>query len=97
MIEIVGVRFENSNKVYYFDPKNFTLAIGTKVIVETTKGIDWGTVTFPNRKIPEESVVSPLRAIIRIMNKEDFQKLEANRQKEKKAFRICEQKIQAHN
>lgn len=96
MTEIVGVRFENSNKIYYFDPKKLTLAIGTKVIVETAKGVDWGTVAFPNRKIASKNIVSPLKSIIRIMNKEDFQKLDNNRQKEKKAFRICEQKILTH-
>ncbi|MDE5753654.1 MAG: stage 0 sporulation family protein [Oscillospiraceae bacterium] len=96
MIEIVGVRFENSNKIYYFAPNGLTLALGTKVIVETAKGIDWGTVALQNKKLPDESIVSSLKSIVRIMNKEDFRTLELNKQKEVKAFTICEQKIEAH-
>lgn len=96
MIEIVGVRFENSNKIYYFAPNGLTLALGTKVIVETAKGIDWGTVALQNKKLLDESIVSSLKSIVRIMNKEDFRTLELNKQKEVKAFTICEQKIEAH-
>lgn len=96
MTEIVGVRFENSNKIYYFAPNGLTLALGTKVIVETAKGTDWGTVALQNKKLPDESIVSSLKSIIRIMNKEDFRTLELNKQKEAKAFTVCEQKIEAH-
>lgn len=96
MIEIVGVRFENSNKIYYFAPNDLTLPLGTKVIVETTKGIEWGVISIANKEIADNNVMTPLKSIIRIMNQEDFRTLELNQQKEKKAFAVCEQKIALH-
>ncbi|MDE5737019.1 MAG: stage 0 sporulation family protein [Oscillospiraceae bacterium] len=96
MIEIVGVRFENSNKIYYFAPNDLTLPLGTKVIVETTKGIEWGVIAIANKEIADNNVMTPLKSIIRIMNQEDFRTLELNQQKEKKAFAVCEQKIALH-
>ncbi|MBQ8928122.1 MAG: stage 0 sporulation family protein [Oscillospiraceae bacterium] len=93
MIEIVGVRFQNSGKVYYFAPGGLTLPMGTRVVVETARGMEWGTVSIPNRKIESEGVVSPLKPVIRILTAEDERALEQNRQKEKKAFAVCEKKI----
>ncbi|MDE6706527.1 MAG: stage 0 sporulation family protein [Oscillospiraceae bacterium] len=96
MIEVVGVRFENSNKIYYFAPNDLVLPLGTKVIVETTKGIEWGIIAIANKEIADDTIITPLKSIIRIMNQEDFRTLEANQQKEKKAFAVCEQKIALH-
>ncbi len=95
MIEIVGVRFQNSGKVYYFAPGALKLPLGTQVVVETAKGLEWGTIALSNRMIEESAVVSPLRPIIRIMTPEDHRTVEQNAQKEQKAFGICEQKIEA--
>ncbi len=95
MIEIVGVRFQNSGKVYYFSPGELHLPLGTEVVVETARGLECGIVTIANRKIEDESVVAPLKPVIRIMTKEDYRNQEQNRQKEKRAFAVCEQKIEA--
>ncbi len=95
MIEIVGVRFQNSGKVYYFAPGGLTLPVGTQVVVETARGQECGTVTIANREIDDENVVAPLKPVIRMMTEEDFRTLEQNRQKEKRAFGVCEQKIAA--
>ena len=97
MTEITGVRFQNSGKVYYFDPNGLTLPLGTKVIVETSKGLECGTVAIPNKMIDDTAVVSPLKSVIRIMTQKDFDTIEQNEQKEKKAFVICKQKIKAHH
>ncbi len=94
MTEIVGVRFQNSGKVYYFAPCGLHLPMGTQVIVETAKGLEHGIIALPNRKVEDEAVVSPLKNIIRVMTPEDHQQLEQNCQKEKRAFRVCEQKIE---
>ncbi|MBR4101200.1 MAG: stage 0 sporulation family protein [Oscillospiraceae bacterium] len=95
MIEIVGVRFQNSGKVYYFAPNGLQLALGTEVVVETARGLECGTVTIANRKIEDEGVVAPLKPVVRIMTKEDRRNQEQNRQKEKRAFQVCEEKIAA--
>ncbi len=95
MIEIVGVRFQNSGKVYYFAPNGLQLPLGTEVVVETARGMECGVVTIANQKIEDENVVAPLKPVVRIMTKEDHRNQEQNRQKEKRAFEVCEQKIEA--
>ncbi len=95
MIEIVGVRFQNSGKVYYFAPGKLKLSVGAQVVVETARGQECGTVTIANRQVDDENVVSPLKPVVRVMTQEDFRTLETNHQKEKRAFGICEQKIAA--
>ena len=94
MTEIVGVRFQNSGKVYYFSPGDLTLTMGTKVVVETARGLECGTVSIPNRRVESETIVSPLKKVVRIMTQEDIQQVEQNEQKEKRAYRVCEQKIE---
>ncbi|MBR1553951.1 MAG: stage 0 sporulation family protein [Oscillospiraceae bacterium] len=96
MTEIVGIRFQNSGKVYYFSPAGLRLQMGDKVVVETAKGTECGIVSIPNRNVQDEAVTAPLRNVLRIMNQEDFRTLEQNKQKEKKAFTVCEQKIASH-
>ena len=93
MTEIVGIRFQNSGKVYYFSPNGLTLPMGTLVIVETARGIEYGTVALPNHKIDSEKVVSPLKNVIRAMTEEDQRTLEQNRDRERRAYKIGEQKI----
>ncbi|MEE5992534.1 MAG: stage 0 sporulation family protein [Oscillospiraceae bacterium] len=94
MTEIVGVRFQNSSKVYYFAPNGLQLPVGTKVIVETSKGQECGEVALANKNIKDESIVSPLKNIVRVMTAEDEAHLAQNQQKEKRAFQVCEQKIE---
>ncbi len=95
MVEIAGVRFQNSGKVYYFDPNGLQLPMGTQVVVETARGLECGTVSIPNRKVEDSTIVSPLKPVVRIMTKEDYKNQEQSRQKEKRAFAVCEQKIAA--
>ena len=94
MTEIVGVRFQNSGKVYYFSPNELELPMGTEVVVETARGPECGIVSIPNRRVNSETIVSPLKNVLRVMTREDHHQVEMNKAKEKKAFRICEQKIE---
>lgn len=96
MIKIVGVRFRTAGKIYYFDPRNYDIKKNDKVIVETARGVEMGTVLLAPQEVPDEDVVMPLKAIIRIATPEDEKRVDRNRQKEKDAFRICEEKIAKH-
>ena len=71
MIEIVGVRFQNSGKIYYFAPNGLQLPLGTQVVVETARGLECGTIAIANRNVEDASIVSPLKSVLRIMTKED--------------------------
>lgn len=96
MIEIIGVRFRNAGKIYYFDPGKFDIKAGENVIVETARGIEYGYVVLGNRKVEDGKVVQPLKAVIRMATAEDRVVEEANRRKEKDAFKICQEKIRKH-
>ena len=96
MSEIVGIRFKEVGKVYYFSPNGLTLSKGDKVIVETARGIECGEVTIENREIDDEELVSPLKPVIRSATEQDLKVVEENRIKEKKAYAICEEKIANH-
>ncbi len=96
MTEIIGVRFKEVSKIYYFDPTNIKFKIGDKVIVETVRGIELGEIVLDNRSIPEEDIVAPLRQVIRAATDEDLKKLEEIKDKEKNALVICEEKIKEH-
>lgn len=93
---IIGVRFRQAGKIYYFDPGKKTLERGQHVIVETAKGVEYGTVVVPNREMAEEKIVSPLKGIIRVATPQDEKTERKNRDKEKDAYRICVQKIAKH-
>ena len=96
MAEVIGVRFKNVGKVYYFDPDGNRLAKGDMVIVETARGVECGEIAMENREISDEGIVQPLKKLIRVATKEDLKKVEDNLQKEKSAFDICLKKIAAH-
>ena len=96
MAEVVGIRFKEVGKVYYFDPDSMKLKKGDKAIVETARGVECGEVAMENREVPEEEIVKPLKRIIRAATEADLKIVAENREKEKKAFEICEQKIRAH-
>ena len=95
MAEVIGVRFKNTGKVYYFDPNGVTLDKGDRAIVETARGVECGEVAMENRDVPEDSIVQPLRKVVRKATKEDLQKVEENHKKEKSAFKACERRIAA--
>lgn len=93
MAEVIGVRFKDVGKVYYFAPGEHNLSIGDMVIVETARGIECGTVALENKQVDDDSLSSPLKPLIRIATPDDLNHLEENKLREKKAFKICEQKI----
>lgn len=97
MVKVVGVRFKEAGKVYYFDPGDLEIEVYSNVIVETARGIEFGQVVVANREVPEEEIVAPLKKVIRIATEEDIRHAAENDEKEKEAFEICLQKIQAHN
>lgn len=96
MIKIVGVRFRNAGKVYYFDPKGYKIGAGDHVIVETARGVEYGTVIGEIREVPDDKVVQPLKAVIRVATQEDDARAQKNRAREKEAMRICSEKIRKH-
>lgn len=96
MILIIGVRFRKSGKVYYFDPEKKTIKKGDHVIVETARGIEYGTVVLPPKEVTDDKVVQPLKPVIRIATPEDDTINIENEEKEKEAFHICLEKISKH-
>ncbi len=96
MAEVIGVRFKEVGKVYYFDPDGQQLKKGDRVIVETVRGIECGEVAMDNREIDDEQIVKPLKKLIRIADEKDIEQFLANKAKEKDAFAICQQKIANH-
>jgi len=97
MAEVIGVRFKEVGKIYYFDPKNESFKIGDKVIVETSRGVECGIVAIANKDVNDENIVHPLKKIIRAADEEDLKKAADNKKKEKKAFAICRKKIEEHS
>lgn len=95
-IEVIGVRFKEVGKVYYFDPNGEKYAIGDRAIVETSRGIECGEVAADNRFVDEEKVVMPLKSALRHATEDDIARVEENARLEKQAFAKCEEKIAAH-
>lgn len=96
MIKVIGVRFRTAGKIYYFDPGMLEIKKGDHVIVETARGIEYGTVVGEPREIEEEKVVQPLKAVLRVATAKDDEQEAANKEKEKDAFGICLEKIKKH-
>ena len=96
MVRVVGVRFRTAGKIYFFDPLQFEIKRGENVIVETARGIEFGTVVSDIREVDEASVVQPLKPILRIANQRDKDQEAGNKEKEKEAFKICQEKIRKH-
>ena len=96
MVKIIGVRFRNVGKIYYFNPKNYKVKVGDHVIVETARGVEYGRVVLEPRSVKEDEVVHPLKEVLRVATKEDEDHEAENRQKEKEAFKICKKKIREH-
>lgn len=96
MTEIIGVRFKRVGKIYYFDPAGQEIPVGTRVIVETSRGVECGETVIPNRMTEDSEIVQPLKKVMRLANEEDMAVLEENVRLEKEAFTLCEEKIKAH-
>ncbi len=96
MTEVVGIRFKEVGKIYCFDPKGQTLTPGQYVIVETARGVECGQVATGNEMVGEDKIVAPLKPIVRIATDEDLKKVAENKEKEKSAFKTCEEKIEKH-
>ena len=96
MEKVVGVRFRNVGKIYYFNPKNYKVKVGDHVIVETARGVEYGRVVLEPRSVKEDEVVHPLKEVLRVATKEDEDHEAENRRKEKEAFKICKKKIREH-
>ena len=96
MIKVIGVRFRQAGKIYNFSPADFQVKVGDHVIVETARGIEYGSVVKGIREVADDKVIMPLKSVIRIATEEDDKKAIENNEKEKKAFKICKEKIAKH-
>ena len=96
MTKVIGVRFRQAGKVYFFSPGKFHIKQGDKVIVETARGVEFGSVVSGVKEVPDETIMQPLKSVIRIATEEDKRNEERNREKEKEAFRVCLEKIREH-
>ena len=96
MIKIIGVKFRKPGKVYYFDPTGFTVQKGDHVIVETARGVEYGTVVLGPKEVTDDQVVQPLKPLMRVATEEDAAVCASNEEKEKEAFQICLEKIKKH-
>ncbi len=97
MVRVIGVRFRTAGKIYFFDPGKLDIKKNDHVIVETARGIEYGTVVGDPREEEEEKVVQPLKAVLRVATPKDDEQEASNKQREKEAFKICLEKIRKHN
>ena len=96
MIKVIGVRFKKAGKIYYFDPAGLDIEKGNFVVVETARGIEFGECVIGVKEIPEEDIVSPLKNVLRVADKNDIEKHKENKSKEQSALDICLKKIEEH-
>jgi len=96
MIKVIGVRFRTAGKVYFFDPVDYDIKRGDHVIVETARGVEFGTVVGDPKEVEDDKVVQPLKPVLRIATQKDVEQEAANKEKEKEAFKICLEKIRKH-
>ena len=96
MIKVIGVRFRTAGKIYFFSPGGLELKAGDKVIVETARGVEFGSVVTGIKEVPDDQISQPLKPVIRIATQDDVRREEKNREKEKDAFKICQEKIRKH-
>ena len=95
-VEVVGINFREAGKIYYFAPDKIKFELGNKVIVETSRGVEMGTVKVPNRTVPQSEIVPPLKSVTRLATSEDIERDERNHELELDAALICKKKIAAH-
>ena len=96
MVKIICVRFRTAGKIYYFAPGEYDIKRGNHVIVETIRGVEFGTAVSDIMEIEEEKIISPLKTVIRVATAEDEEVEKKNREKEREAFKICLEKIHKH-
>lgn len=96
MVKVIGVRFRTAGKVYFFSPGKLEIEQGSNVIVETARGVEYGWVVTGPKEVKDEEVVQPLKSVIRIATEQDRRTVEKNKEKEKEAFQICQEKIKKH-
>lgn len=96
MAKVVGVRFRNVGKIYYFNPKNYKVKLGDHVIVETARGVEYGKVVLAPKDVVDDQVVHPLKEVLRVATKDDDEREKYNRKRERDAFKICQKKIREH-
>ena len=97
MTRVIGVRFRTAGKIYFFSPGKYVIKKGDHVIVETARGVEYGTVVSEPQEIEDDQVVKPLKAVLRTASTKDDEQEKANREKEKEAFKVCLEKIKKHN
>ena len=96
MIKVIGLRFRTAGKIYFFSPGGLELKAGDKVIVETARGVEFGSVVTGIKEVPDDQISQPLKPVIRIATQDDVRREAKNREKEKEAFKICQEKIRKH-
>lgn len=96
MVKVVGIRFRKAGKIYFFSPLDLNIEVGQHAIVETARGVEYGNVVLGIREVDEESVIQPLKPVIRLATPEDDAQNLANKEKEKSALKICQEKIIKH-
>lgn len=97
MVKVAGVRFKKAGKIYYFDPDELQVEKGTNVIVETARGMEFGTVTSGIKEVPESEIVPPLKKIVRIADENDAAQHKENVRKKRRAIELCQEKVNKHN
>ena len=97
MTRVIGVRFRTAGKIYYFDPGNLDIKKNDHVIVETARGIEYGTVVGDPKEEEDDKVIQPLKAVLRVATPKDDEQEQSNKQREKEAFKICLEKIRKHD
>ncbi len=95
-VTVIGVRFKEAGKIYYFDPDQMKISAGDHVIVETARGIEYGSVVVGLKQVPDDEIVPPLKKVIRVATPEDDAHVAANAEYEKEAFAVCLEKIENH-
>ena len=97
MVKVIGVRFRTAGKIYFFDPLSFQVKRNDHVIVETARGVEYGTVVSDIKEVEDEKITQPLKPVLRVATEKDHRQELANKEKEKEAFKICLEKIKKHN
>ena len=96
MVKVIGVRFRTAGKIYFFSPGKLDICQGDHVIVETTRGVEYGRVVSGPKDVKDEEVIQPLKPVIRLATDQDRRTVERNKEKEKEAFQVCQEKIKKH-
>ncbi|MBQ8687812.1 MAG: stage 0 sporulation protein, partial [Ruminococcus sp.] len=96
MVKVIGVRFRTAGKIYFFDPGKLRIKRGDFVIVETARGIEFGTVVGDVKEVEDDKVIQPLKPVIRVANQRDIEQEAENKEKETEAYKICLEKIRKH-